>query len=136
MAHPNEERFRRVYDDLACGELASARDLLADDVVCHVPGRSSLAGDFRGPDDVVAILTRLSDVSDGTYTSRAADVLANDRHVVVLEEHACEFGGERYEGRGVTVARMEDGRAAEVWVHADDPYGADEFRELVVAAKP
>ncbi len=78
-------------------------ELLADHVVCHIAGRSRLAGDLHGTDDVLALLGRLAAVSDGTYTIRADDVLANDRHVV------------------------------EIWVHAVDPYAADEFRELVAA---
>ena len=136
MPHASEARCRRVYADLARGELERARDLLAADVVCHIPGRSSLAGDFYGRDEVLEILRRLAAVSGGTSMIRAEDVLANDRHVAVLAEHRCQLGSETYEGRGITVARMENGEAVEVWVLAGDPYGADEFRELVAAATP
>jgi uncharacterized protein len=134
--HPYEERFRRVYADLAQGRLESASALLGNEVVCHIPGRSALSGDFRGRDDVLGILARLSTVSGGTYRIEPLDVLANDRHVVVLEDHACEIDGDRFEGRGVTVARMDGGRAVGVWVHPADPYGADEFRDLVAASAP
>jgi ketosteroid isomerase-like protein len=133
MGHVSEGRFREAYAALEQGDLVPVEGLLAPDVVAHVPGRSSLSGDLEGVEQILGFLAALFDATGGTYRITARDVLANDDHVVVLEGHSCVLAGERHEGSGVTVYRMRDGQAAELWVHAGDPYGSDTFRELVAA---
>jgi ketosteroid isomerase-like protein len=74
------------------------------------------------------------DATDRTYRIRAHDILANDDHGVVLEEHSCEFGGEPSSGRAVAVYHVRDGKITEIWSYAEDQYGSDAWEAEVAAA--
>lgn len=43
-----EEFLARQREMYASGDLAAVEELLAEDVVWHVPGTSPIAGDYRG----------------------------------------------------------------------------------------
>jgi ketosteroid isomerase-like protein len=46
-AHPNVARIRRVYDAFRAGEADTIRNLLADDLVWHIPGRHRFSGNHN-----------------------------------------------------------------------------------------
>jgi ketosteroid isomerase-like protein len=129
--HPNEQLLREAYSALARGDLPAVGEALAENFVCHVPGRGPLAGEYRGRDRVLGVLARLSEATEGTYMIVPHDVLANEDHVVVLEKHSCEFRGHRFEGQGVAVYHVRYGKVSEVWIHPEDQQGADEFVTLI-----
>jgi hypothetical protein len=56
--HPNEALLRREYEARAAGDDSGIADGLADDVVWHVPGRSVIAGDYRGRDQVMGYVRK------------------------------------------------------------------------------
>jgi len=129
-----EERFRTAYRGLSRGELSAAADLMADDVIVHIPGRSVLSGDLRGKDAVLEMLSRMAKVTGGSYRMVPHDLVGRDDLVVVFEDQSCRFEGETYAGRSVTVSRLHDGKAVEVWVYPEDQYGADDFNEMVTSS--
>ena len=45
-----ESLVRRTYQDFESGDLDLLGVVMAQEVVWHEPGRSSLAGDYKGPE--------------------------------------------------------------------------------------
>ena len=127
MTHPNEERTRAGLDAFARGDLAALDDLFADDIDWHVPGRSPLAGDYHGKQEVYGFLAKTQELSGGTFRLEVHDVLASDDHVVVLTIGHAERGGTSFTNPGVQVVHFRDGKLAESWFHPLDQYAVDEF---------
>ncbi len=48
----NENVLRTLYDAQARGDLDTYLSLLSDDIVLHVPGRSRIAGDYVGKEEM------------------------------------------------------------------------------------
>jgi uncharacterized protein len=51
---PNAEIVRRGYDAFNNGDTSALAALIAENVVWHVPGRSSIAGDYHGRETTFA----------------------------------------------------------------------------------
>jgi 2'-5' RNA ligase len=103
----------RLYAD---GEAAGVRELLADDVVWHVPGASAIAGEHRGVEDVLAYMDARRRIMDGTFrvSVHGAAVIAG-RVVQLAGGHAVRDGRE-VAWETVGVFRVSDGRIAECWL--------------------
>jgi ketosteroid isomerase-like protein len=78
--HPNATVYRRTVDAFRDRDFDAIRSLIAEDIVWHVPGRHSMAGDIRGLGELVAWLGRLSEFG---FTIREHHVFANE-HVCAL----------------------------------------------------
>ena len=123
--HPNAQVVLATYRAIETGDVDSVRDLVAEDVRWQLPGvPESLT---RGREQALAFMRRLVEGSDGTYRIVPHDILANDDHVVALEEHSCVMRGERMSGRSLVVHHVRDGRIVEAWVYPDDTQGSAEF---------
>src|SRR5207249_3733867 len=120
--HPNAEVVLATYRAIETGDVESVRDLIAGDVRWQQVGvPDSLV---QGRDGALSVMRRLVEASEGTYRIVPHDILANDEHVVALEEHSCVMNGERMTGRSLVVHHVRDGRIAEAWVYSDDPEGS------------
>jgi ketosteroid isomerase-like protein len=128
MAHPNEERLREGYAAFGRADLDALRnEYFAPEIVWHTPGRSPLAGDFRGIDEVLASFGKLFELSGGTFTTELHDVLANDEHAVALGVSRAQREGKTLESRYAHVTHFRDGKLTESWFHPEDQYAVDEF---------
>jgi ketosteroid isomerase-like protein len=127
MAHPNEDLVRRGYQAFSTGDIETLGELFADDVVWHVGGRSQLAGDYRGKQEVFGFFGKLAELSGGTFRIELHDVLANDEHAIALQKATGEREGKTLDDNGVVVYHARDGKVTESWLHPGDPYGIDEF---------
>lgn len=127
MAHSNEDAIRRAFSALAAGDLETLSSFLAPDITWHTPGRHALAGDHRGRDRVIGFLTRVNEMTGGTFRLEIHDVLANDEHAVVLSRIHGERGGRAVDDNHVQVFHMRDGLITEFWGHARDQYAIDEL---------
>lgn len=127
MAHPNEELIRKGYDAFSRGDLDTVLSIFDDDIRWHVPGRSALAGDYRGHEEVTKFFGNLFERSGGTFSVELHDVLANDEHAVALAILRGERDGQAYAGMAAHVWHVRDGKAIEFWTASTDQYGADEF---------
>jgi hypothetical protein len=98
------------------GEVAGVRDLLADDVVWHVPGASAIAGEHRGVEAVLAYMDARRRVMDGTFrvVVHGAAVIAG--RVVQLAGGTAVRDGREVAWETVGVFRVADGRIAECWL--------------------
>ena len=127
MTHPNEELLRKGYDAFSKGDMETIRELFDPNIVWHAPGRSPMAGDYRGVDEVLQQFGKVFEMTGGTFNLEIHDVLANDEHVTVLVRARGERNGKTLDDTSVQVWHVKDGKAAEQWLHSGDQYAADEF---------
>jgi len=59
--------IRDFYEARARRDWPAVGSLLADEVCYHEPGEEDHSGDYRGRDEVVALLEKLVTVSEGTF---------------------------------------------------------------------
>jgi ketosteroid isomerase-like protein len=127
MAHPNEDLVRRGFAAFGTGDIATLRELLADDVIWHVGGRSPITGDYKGIDEVLGFFAQLAERAGGTFRVDVHDLLANDEHVVALVKGTAERDGKTLNDNGAQVFHVQGGKVTEEWFHAGDQYASDEF---------
>jgi len=120
--HPNAAVYRRTADALRAGDLASIGALVDKDVVWHVPGHHSRAGDIRGRDDLLAWLAGLTEIG---FWLTEHDVFANDEHVCALSYMGARRPGLEVETRVVSIFHFRDGRQVERWFFPEDPAAWD-----------
>jgi len=128
MAHPNEDLVRAGYVAFGRGDVdALQHKFFAGDVRYHVPGKSPLAGDYKGVAQVLEWLGRQFELSEGTIRAEVHDVVANDEHAVSLITVRAERAGKQVVDNSVQVFHIRDGKVSEVWSHPADLYAMDEF---------
>ena len=127
LEHPNVESVRRSYDAFNNGDLDTVGKRLADDVVWHVPGRSSIAGDYEGRAATLAYLRRLGELTDGSYQAELHVAVGDDEHVITIDHSSARRAGKTYGESEIVVFRFHDGRIAEAWQAWMNPYQHDEF---------
>lgn len=115
--HPNVTAYRTTVDAFRARDFDTVRSLVAEDVVWHVPGRHSFAGDIRGLDELVAWLGRLSELG---FTLREHDVFGNDEHVCALSYMGFRRPGVASEIRVTSVFHFRAGRQVERWMYPED----------------
>lgn len=129
--HPNAELLaefgRRQRAMYAGGAAEPVAELLADDVVWHVPGASPIAGDHRGVDAVLRYFARRRDLAGGTLEITVRDGLVDDEAVVQLADGRATLGGMEGSWRTVGLYRIADGRIAEAWLV---PFDLDAFDRI------
>jgi 2'-5' RNA ligase len=115
----------RVYSGAAPAE--SLRDVLAEDVVWHVPGASAIAGEHRGLEAVLAYFDARRRMTDSTFrvTVHGTAMIAG-RVVQLAGGHALRDGRD-VSWETVGVFRVIDGRIAECWLVPFDQAVFDEI---------
>ena len=126
MTHPQLEALRKFGEALANGDVEGAFALLHDDVVMHVAGRSSFAGDYTGRDAILELFgsfsERFSSVSEEYFA-----YFADDEHGIILERATTTRGDRTFEYQIVVVGRFRDGKVSEVWSIPFDQAAWDEM---------
>ncbi|HWX96075.1 MAG TPA: nuclear transport factor 2 family protein [Solirubrobacteraceae bacterium] len=107
------DRQNRFYGG---GEQRPVAAMLTDDVVWHVPGRSAIAGDYRGRDEVLAYFARRRDLANATFRIDVRGVLSDDERTVILAGGEVESGGKAVSWGTVGIFRIADCAIAECWV--------------------
>lgn len=103
----------RVY---AGEDSSSLLDLLAQDVVWHVPGASPIAGEHRGVDAVLAYMDARRRIMDGTFRVEVHGAATIAGRVVQLAGGRAIRRGEEVTWETVGVFRVAGGRIAECWL--------------------
>lgn len=127
--NPEITVVRECYEALAKADLDHARDhLLADDVVFHVPGEGSLAGDHTGKDQVLSYLSRLGQQGgDALQLEPYSFLTGDDGQVAALLHVRGERNGKVLDERGVHVFRVTGGKISERWSFPQNSSLIDEF---------
>jgi ketosteroid isomerase-like protein len=127
MAHPNEDLVRESFAAFGRGDMDALQKTWAEDIRWHIPGRSPLARDYQGIEQVTQGFALLAELTGGTASTELHDVLANDEHAVALFTLRGERSGKQLNENTVLIYHFRDGKISEVWTHPTDLYGYDEF---------
>ena len=129
--HLNATLIREFHDAqnrfYAGGDQGHVRAMLAEDVAWHVPGRSALAGDHRGRDEVLRYFATRRELAQATFRIAVRGVLADDERGVIFAGGRVQRHGETFAWDTVGVFRIADGKIAECWVLPYDQYSFDEI---------
>ena len=111
----------------AKGDLEAIRELMADEVVWHEPGRSPVGGDYKGPGGVLELLQKLRDRSDSTFTVEIVDLLANAERAVAIQEESARRGDRDLDMASAVEFEIQGGKITEVTVYHADTHHFDDF---------
>jgi ketosteroid isomerase-like protein len=125
LAEHKERIVRELLDALEARDVPAIEALLADDVVYYFPGRSPVAGTYRGREAVVGLFRAFASLFDGPIEMSTHDVVASDAHVVDLATYAGSRGGERFTWNTVRLYHVDGDRIAEIWLMIGDQYAFD-----------
>jgi 2'-5' RNA ligase len=104
----------RVYAGSSADD--GLRDLLAEDVVWHVPGASPIAGSHHGADAVLAYMEARRRIMDGTFRVSVHGAAMIAGRVVQLAGGRAVRDGREVSWETVGVFRVAGGRIAECWL--------------------
>lgn len=125
--HPNVDLLRQAYAAYASGDVERLDDLFDDGIIWHVPGRSPVAGNHEGKEEVLEALTTLMHLTDGTARLRAQALFADETHGMALVESTLSRRQATHTSLMVQVFRIAGSQIAELWSYPGDPYGDDAF---------
>jgi len=123
------ETFYAAQGRFYAGETIAAdlRGLLAEDVVWHVPGRSAIAGEYRGLEQVLRYFIARREIADSTFRITSRGVLADADRVVHFADGEAVVGGELRRWRTAGIFIINNGLTAECWLLPFDQYQFDEI---------
>jgi ketosteroid isomerase-like protein len=126
-----EELHLRQAEMYAGGSLSGVTELLADDIVWHVPGSSPIAGDHRRHDGVIKYFETRRRLASNTMKLEPAEMLTDDDCVVQRVDGTAVIDEEPVAWKTVGIYRVKDGQIAEVWLV---PLDLEQFNRIWKAA--
>lgn len=125
MKHPNSVLLEKLYSDFSKGDLQSVLNACADEIVFNVPGKSKIAGKYNKSNFVTGFIMKLMEISGGTLKVEVHDILASDRHVVVLATDHLTQNGKSINYRTAHIWRFENGKPVAWYEYPRDLYQYD-----------
>jgi ketosteroid isomerase-like protein len=122
MSNRNEQMLRNNYDSFAKGDMSPMMDALTDDVRWHASGGSPLARTYIGKGEVAAFFGKMMELYQGTMRVQPTDMLANERHGIVLTQEEFQYKGETVRFESVHKWEIRDGKVVGFSVFYSDAY--------------
>jgi uncharacterized protein len=126
MHHPNEQLMRELDEAQLRQDVEAFGGYFTDDVIVHIPGKSSFAGDHKGKDQFLQLFARfLERVPEYTFEPHA--YLADDEHGVSLQKSHYKRGDETLDSNDAFVCHFRDGKISEFWLVSEKSDEVDAF---------
>jgi uncharacterized protein len=125
MSHPHAVLLEKLYADYSKGDLSAVLAACADDMTFQMAGKSKLAGKFTKETFATKFVTPMRELTGNTLKLEVHDILASDRHAVVLASHLFVRNGEKIQLRTVHVWRFENGKPVAWYEYPRDMYAYD-----------
>ena len=119
MPSPTADAARVALEALGAGDAAPLAELVAPDVIWHVPGVHRFAGEFRGRAELTELFERMGDEGIRTAFDEIHAVVGDDEHVVALVRATLHASGGTVPMRSVVVLHFAGETAAEGWTMND-----------------
>jgi ketosteroid isomerase-like protein len=123
----NIAMVRKGFDAFATGDMDTLREVFDPGIEWHLPGRSTVSGDYRGVDAVLGFFGTLFQMSGGTFKAELIECgeLTSDLVACLIHRSGAMPAG-TVDQRTMLLFQMRGGRAVEVTEFAHDLYAYDE----------
>ena len=123
----NVARTRRGFEAFGRGDLDEIREMFDPDIVWHVPGRSEVAGEYRGIDAVIGYFIDTFERSGGSFKAELVECgeIAPD-HVACLVRLTGDMPGGSIDEQVMQLFIERDGKTIECLNFSRDQYALDE----------
>jgi ketosteroid isomerase-like protein len=108
MSSSNESSIKRLYDLWHAGDVAGIEREFSSKLTFEIKGKTLISGKHDRT-QFAGLLTKMKELSGGTFQSEIHDMLVSDRHAMVLATHQLNRAGVAFEYRSVQVWRFENG---------------------------
>ena len=99
-ADENVAIMQRAYDAFNAADIDTLTELFDENIVWHLPGRSSMAKDYEGRDATLAYFGQIGQDTDGTFKAELQQLFAGD------------------DGRVIGLQRSKGSETARAWTSA------------------
>ena len=113
--HPNADVFKQVYDAFTSGNMNRLAELIASDVVWHVPGTNLISGTYTSREAIFGCFSTMFELTEGSYRPQLHDILADDEHTVALLHATGRHGEKMLDQDYAFICHVRDGQIAELW---------------------
>lgn len=118
----------RFYHAMGEANFDVAEHCFAPDALWHLPGTSSIAGDYRGWVQIRdGFLGQLGPLSGGTFRAELLDVAVGEHFVVAIQRATATYRGRTLDITGCQLMRVDGGVIHEVRGHYSDQTALDVF---------
>ncbi len=125
--HPNAALLRKGHEAFSTGDRATLTEIIAEDALWHVAGKSPFSGDYLGRKGVFGLFDKMAELSSGTIKIEDHDFLGTDQHAVALFKIIATRGGKTLDANYCEVVHWREGQVVEDWGLACDQNAFDEF---------
>jgi hypothetical protein len=102
--------------------------LLADDVVWHWPGRSSVSGDYQGREAALGLLRGFHELTGGRLNVQPVGILEGEHHLMSFTHVTADREDAHLDVTMADAMRFgPDSRVVEYWTLSNDQSGVDAF---------
>lgn len=126
MSRKHEELMRRYAEAWTNGDSAGMYALMADDIVLHIPGRSPIAGVFKGKDDLIRLARIIREMTDRRLLE-LHELLVGENHAVALVRERMARAGVSLDLDRVFVFHLSEDAITEIWIYDHDSAAVDEL---------
>jgi uncharacterized protein len=120
--------MQRAYDAFNAADIDTLTELFDENIVWHLPGRSSMAKDYEGRDATLAYFGQIGQETGGTFQAELQQLFAgDDGRVVGFQRSTGERNDKRLDVSNCIVFELEDGKVVDGREHFNDLYAWDEF---------
>ena len=119
--------FNTYTEALSRGDFEAAFETMADTIVWHMGGESSLSGIIKGKQALGERLGEFAKRSNGTFRVMTEWAASNDCFVAASVVSLAEKGNEKLNDPGIDLFKIEDGKIQEVWTFAEQQEEEDKF---------
>ena len=121
--------FNTYTEALSRGDFEAAFETMADTIVWHMGGESSLSGIIKGKQALGERLGEFAKRSNGTFRVMTEWAASNDCFVAASVISLAERGEEKLKNPGIDLFRIENGKIQEVWTFGELQEEEDRFWE-------
>ena len=122
--HANEQLLRDADQAQIRGDFEAFTGFFTDDVVVHIPGKSSFAGVHKGKDQFLELFGRFVERA-GEYAFEPHAYFADDEHGISLQRSHYRRGNESLDSNDAFVCHFRNGKISEFWLLSDEEDAVD-----------
>ena len=124
MSHPNAAVLEQIYAAFAKGDSATALAACADNCTFQLAGKSRLAGKYNKA-NFGGFFEKMKELTGNTFKLDVHEIMASDRHGIVLASEMFNRQGDPVQLRTVHVWRFEGGKPVAWYQYPRDLYQFD-----------